>query len=388
MKRAACLLLVSAVLLTGCWNRTEVNDLAIVQCSAYDKDGDHYRVSVSFPLVSQMTGTRGGGGGTGGKEGQNNYVESADAEAIRTALANLQRKLSRRLYFAHRRVLLIGEEMARHGVSAILDNIARFPENRISTFVLVAEGSALQLMQTPVLMEHIPAEMFREILTTVMKSPVTAKDFIHAILTEGIDPYTLAFDRTETKTGDKAADTIAVHGLAVFRDDRLMGILDAKHLNGALLALDQLRRPVFSVKLPGSDHSVTAQFLQISSRLEPIVSGQDVRMRFTFSGMYEISTNESENALIRFEESNRITKAIEDRIRQEVSAAVKEIQTRFKADIFGFGSALWRNHPGVWRKVSKQWHDLYPQVPVEYRFDIRMEHVGTLNLPVHENPNP
>src|SRR5690606_34555637 len=243
MKRAACLLLVSAVLLTGCWDRTEVNDLAIVQCSAYDKDGDHYRVSVSFPLVSQMTGTRGGGGGTGGKEGQNNYVESADAEAIRTALANLQRKLSRRLYFAHRRVLLIGEEMARHGVSAILDNIARFPENRISTFVLVAEGSALQLMQTPVLMERIPAEMFREILTTFMKSPVTAKDFIHAILTEGIDPYTLAFDRTETKTGDKAADTIAVHGLAVFRDDRLMGILDAKHLNGALLALDQLRRP-------------------------------------------------------------------------------------------------------------------------------------------------
>jgi len=388
MRRAACLLVAaSALFLPGCWNRTEVNDLAIVQLSSYDKDGDHYRVAVSFPLVSQMSGTQGGGGGTGGKEGQNNYVESAEAGAIRTALANLQRKLSRRLYFAHRRVMIIGEEMAKLGISEILDNIARFPENRISTFLLIAKGQALDLMQTPVLMERIPAEMFREILGNVMKKPVTVKDIIHAILTEGIDPYTLAFERTKTQTGGRGEDTIAISGLAVFRDDRLVGILDAKHTSGVLLALDQLQRPVFSFQMPGGNKSITAQFMQISSDLEPIVAGGDIRMRLTFTGIYEISTNESEKVLTTYEGSNRVTEAVENQIRKEVSAAVREVQS-LGADIFGFGSSLKRSHPGVWKKIGGRWRDLYPHVPVEYRFNIRLEHVGSLNLPIRENVNP
>lgn len=378
------LLPVMAMLVTGCWNRTEVNDLAIVQLTSFDWEDDQYRVGVSFPLVSQMSGTQGGGGGTGGKEGQNNYLESAKAPAIRDAINHVQRKLSRRLYFAHRRVLLIGETAAERGVKPILDTLSRYPENRISTYLLVAKDSALGLMQTPVLTERVTAEMFREILVNIMKEPVTARDFIHAILTEGVDAYTLVFKRTKTDTpGKEKADTVEIDGLAVFRDDKMVGILEGQFLDGTLLALGQLNRPVVTAVLPEGGGPITAQFLEMTSRIEPMVNGDDIRMRITFSGIVEINSNETDTNLIHYEVNNEVTKAIERQIQKEVSAAVGELQTRFKADVLGFGSSVKRNHPGVWKRIGDRWRDLYPKVPVEYRFNIRMEHAGTLKNPIH-----
>jgi spore germination protein KC len=373
-----------ALVVAGCWNRTEVNDLAIVQLTSYDWEDDQYRIGVSFPLVSQMSGTQGGGGGTGGKEGQNNYLESAKAPAIRDAINHVQRKLSRRLYFAHRRVLLIGETAAERGVKPILDTLSRYPENRISTYLLVAKDSALGLMQTPVLTERVTAEMFREILVNIMKEPVTARDFIHAILTEGVDAYTLVFKRTKTDTpGKEKADTVEIDGLAVFRDDKMVGILEGQFLDGTLLALGQLNRPVVTAVLPEGGGPITAQFLEMTSRIEPMVNGDDIRMRITFSGIVEINSNETDTNLIHYEVNNEVTKAIERQIQKEVSAAVGELQTRFKADVLGFGSSVKRNHPGVWKRIGDRWRDLYPKVPVEYRFNIRMEHAGTLKNPIH-----
>lgn len=383
----AMLLMTAAVLLAaGCWDRVEVNDLAIVQMTAFDKEEDRYRVSVSFPLVGQMGGPQGGGGGTGGSGNETNYLESADARAISDAFQGVQRKLSRKLYFAHRRVLLIGEEMAKQDVTDILDIIARYPENRISTHVLVARDNARRLMETPVLMERIPAEMFREIIITVLNDPVTAKDFIHAILAEGVDPYTLAFQRGKTKSGEGAAsaDTIEISGLAVFRGARLAGILERKHVSGALAALNQLRRPIFSVRMPGSTDYVSAKFSRLTARLEPLVNGENVRMRIHFEGIYEVNVNETDAPLIHFEKDIQLTEAIEREIERQVAAAVKDVQTRFKADVFGFGYAIRRQHPQLWKEIGERWRNLYPKVPVEYRFNIRMEHVGSLNRPIDE----
>lgn len=386
-KRLASLLAAAAlVLVTGCWDRVEVNDLAIVQMTSFDKVENKYRVSVSFPLVGQMGGSQGGGGGTGGSSNQLNYLESAESEALRTAFLNVQRKLSRHLYFSHRRVMLIGEEMAKDGITRVLDVISRFPENRISTYLLIAKGDALELMKTPVLMERIPAEMFREIVINVLNQPVTAKDFIQAQLAEGVDPYTLVFKRSKTQTGDDelSADTIEINGLAVFRDDKLAGLLEGRHVNGALAALNQLRRPIISARLPGQEGFISVQFMELTSHIHPIVDAEDVRMRIQFSGIYEVNLNETDLSLINFEHDDRVTAAIEREMKDQVSAAVQELQQRFGADIFGFGHAVRLHHPRLWKKISGRWRDLYPHVPVEYAFNIRMEHVGSLNRPINE----
>lgn len=57
-------LLMGMLLVSGCWDRREVNDMAIVIAMAMDKEPNgHYRLSVQVPLVSSLGSTSGGEAG-------------------------------------------------------------------------------------------------------------------------------------------------------------------------------------------------------------------------------------------------------------------------------------------------------------------------------------
>ncbi|MEH6996427.1 Ger(x)C family spore germination protein, partial [Neobacillus drentensis] len=60
----------SILFVTGCWDRTEVNDLAIVTAAAIDKkENNQIELSLQLfiPKSLSMGGGQGGGGGGGGQ---------------------------------------------------------------------------------------------------------------------------------------------------------------------------------------------------------------------------------------------------------------------------------------------------------------------------------
>ncbi len=127
------LLMLILVSLTGCWDRTEINDLAFILTTAVDLEEDgSIRYSVLLPLPGSMGGPTGGGGGTAGNTTY--YIDSAVGDTIRSAQAKLQKRMSRRMFLAHRRTLVVGEEYAKKGIREIFDATARTAESRMSTF--------------------------------------------------------------------------------------------------------------------------------------------------------------------------------------------------------------------------------------------------------------
>lgn len=61
--RAVISLILCTSLLTGCWDREEINDVAFVIGIAADKEGDEYRSSLQIALPGQSgaSGSEGGG---------------------------------------------------------------------------------------------------------------------------------------------------------------------------------------------------------------------------------------------------------------------------------------------------------------------------------------
>lgn len=69
MKRLVILILVGAILLTGCWDKREINQLAFVQGLGIEKGKDdmiHLIVQILKPGLLATGG--GGAGGTGGRK--------------------------------------------------------------------------------------------------------------------------------------------------------------------------------------------------------------------------------------------------------------------------------------------------------------------------------
>ena len=139
-------LIIIILITSGCWDRTEINDLAFVMGTSLDlADNGEIRgsVQVAVPITGQGTPR---GEGAQGKF----FVVSAVGKNSNEVIQGLQRKLSRRLYYAHRSVVFIGEKLAKHGIKDILDYFSRDPHSRLRSFIMVVKGGeGREILRSP-----------------------------------------------------------------------------------------------------------------------------------------------------------------------------------------------------------------------------------------------
>lgn len=376
---AAVALTAAAVLLTGCWDRREVNDIAIVTGTAMDKVGGKYRAAVQFPLAGQLGGPGGGGGGTSGSKSW--YVDSATGDTIRDANGMLQRSLSRQLYFAHRRVLVMGEELAKDGISPVLDIVLRTAQNRMSAFIVFAKGEAIDLLNADAVMEQQPSEMIRELTVHSMKAPRTVRNVVDTLLADGMDAAAPYYISEKSRTGDKGQSktTITLEGLAVFKGDKLAGLMKGEAAKGALWAMNQAKSPTVTIPVPKGEGNITLQFPENEVDLKPSVQGEEVAMEIRIRAVGNIFENTS-GYQSSADNLAKVRKLASDKIKSEVEKGVKQLQ-EYGSDACGFGDALFREKPADWKKLKERWRETYPKVKVTVHVELQIEHSGTLLEP-------
>ena len=378
----ACLL--SVVMLSGCWDRREINDVAFVVATGLDKEEDQYRVTVQVPLPGQLggIGKSGGGGGTSG--GKPYFNDSVAAATVRKANEMQQRSLSRQLYFAHRRVVLIGEELAKEGIAPLMDILGRVPQNRLTAFLLVTKGTARDMMTADVPTEQFPAEVMRELAQNSMKQPRTLKHVINTIVTDGVDtaiPYA-EISETQPGKGGQPHRVIRMAGLAVFAHNRLTGVLQGDQGSAVLLAMNQARRPVFTVPAPTGSGLITALLQENSGRLRVKMEGETIRVRIDIDGKGYVVENQSDCDLASENNMSRVGYAVAERIRASIMESMDKLQHEYHSDPIGIGDALYRSDPDAWKKLRKNWEDEYAKVQVEVNALVHIEHTGIYTAPM------
>src|SRR4051812_43165050 len=118
-----CIVLLASVLLTtGCWDRTEINDLAFDMGTAFDlteKGELQASIQIALPQQAGMTG--------GNNQKDKFFVLTASGKNHIELQKRLQKKLSRQLFTSHRSVIFISERLARRGLDDVLDIFTHDP---------------------------------------------------------------------------------------------------------------------------------------------------------------------------------------------------------------------------------------------------------------------
>ncbi|PWK15690.1 Ger(x)C family spore germination protein [Tumebacillus permanentifrigoris] len=375
-------LLMVPVVLSGCWDRREINDVAFVLASGFDKEKDQYRVSVQVPLPSQLGGIGGSGGGGGTSGDKSWYVESMTGSTIREANEKQQRSLSRQLYFAHRRVLLIGDEAAREGVKEYLDILARVPQNRLGTFVLITKGETRDVMNAEESIEQTPAEMMRELAQNTMRKPRTAKHFIETLLSDGIDPYAPAIQVVKTQSGSgKEKTTIKVIGLAVFSKGKLQGILNPEESQGALIAMNQAVQPMINLPAPKGEGQLSILLGETNVNIKPALEGDKIKMRIVVRGKGSLIENTSAYDVTAGHNMEDTEKRLDESLKQSLQKSIDMLRMKLHADPIGFGDIVYRKFPNEWQTMKKDWQSHYEVMQVEIIPEIHIVHTGAITQP-------
>ncbi|WP_458461408.1 Ger(x)C family spore germination protein [Paenibacillus sp.] len=382
--RTVIALLLCTSLISGCWDREEINDIAFVIGIAVDKESENYRTSLQIALPGQSgsSGSEGGGGGTSGNKSW--FMLSTTAKSFRGTSIEGQKALSRRLYYAHRRTLLISEEIAREGVAPMLDLLTRYPLNRFSALPVITRGEAYKVIDTDAPIEKFPSEMVRELCLLNMRNPRSLKTFIDAILSAGVDPFLpiASVEDNAPKNWKDVKTNIKLDGLAIFKKDKLVGMIDKAPGDALILAMGEANAPEVMVKAPSGEGNLFIKLNENNSSLHPSIKNDKVTVNIELYAKGVLVDNESNYGDRRENEILKLNEAIHEKIKSDIEEGVRLVQKKYQSDILGIGRSIHQHLPAEWDKMKDRWDVIYPNVEVKVSPHVIIENVGVINKPI------
>lgn len=384
-----CVLLPILLVTGGCWDRIEVNDIAFVMGVAFDRT-EKGEIEATAQILLPQGG--GGGEGAGGGDKKKYFVESATGKNLLEAEQRMQQKLSRRLFKGHRRVVVIGEKLARHGLKEMLDSLSRDPGSRLRTIILVSKGmEGRELMNLQYPLERVPAEAIREMENVGAAIEVTLRDFLNTASAEGIQPTMATIQSAPTgetkkegkeQSGEKDK-VLQLTSIAVFKDLKLVGYLEEEAMSGFLWVTGKFRRGIVSAKLPDEQGEVSIDIRNAASIITPEISDGQLRYRVEIRGEGIIRENNSNLDLTVQKNVDLVIEAAKKSILKDIDSAITKAQEDYQADVFGFGSALYQAQPQQWQAVKADWDKIFPEVEVAVAMkDLTIRRIGMTGPPL------
>lgn len=369
-------ILLTSTLLTGCWDRTETNDIAFVLTSSADLEDDgRYRVAYMFPLPGSMGGASGGSGGTSGNKSY--YIDSEVGVTFREAISKLQKRTARRIFLAHRRTIVIGEKLAETGISSIFDAFPRSPENRMTTFLVATKGKGYDLLNTEPKFERFPAEVIRELTKSRQSMPTSTKE-IGLTLSFKSDPIMSYLEPMEGKAAAQPSKEIQLVGYVQFKGDRMVGIYKKQEANGLMWLRNHVKEQQFT--FPASDDKLITVAVQGGkTKITPKLQDDKIIFDVVAEAQGIVQEDHSNEDLYRAEILRTIQDKFAEQIKNAIVASIKQMQKE-GTDSAQLGLKVWRTYPKKWKEQFEgDWEHYFKEAEFHIVVKASIPNTGVIN---------
>ncbi|SDN03698.1 spore germination protein KC [Paenibacillus sp. yr247] len=377
-------------MISGCWSRRELNELSITVALAIDKSDGEYDLTVQLVNSGEIASKNKSGFGTPVT------TYTSQGETLLEALRKLTMKLNRRIYLAQLRMVIIGEGLAKEGISPVLDFLSRNHELRTDYFIVIARDvRAEQIVKVLTPLEKIPANQLFSSLELAQKfwaatGKVTLEDLISNILSKGAKEAVLTGIRIEgdPELGSKksamekvnSSPVLIYSGLAVFKKDKLIGWLNENESKGYNYTQDKVKSTVIEVKCPKGKGNLAVELIRVVAKQKGSVVEGTPHITLNLRGEVNVGDVQCDIDLTKNQTIDELEKLIEKDVKTMIEQAIRKGQTQLKSDVFGFGEAIHRSDPKYWNKVKDTWErEGYKQVEVKINPNIKIRRLGTVN---------
>ncbi|MDR6550162.1 Ger(x)C family spore germination protein [Paenibacillus qinlingensis] len=369
------IILVVLVTTSGCWDRTEINDLAFVMGTALDlTDDGNILCTLQIAIPSSVEGSM------GSKNSSNkSFVIAVEGKYGNELHQLLQKKSSRHLFYSHRSVVFLSERLAKHGIENALDIFTHDPRNRLKTYlVIVKGGEARSILQLNSPLKPVPIEAVRGMEVSGEDVAVTLRDFYLLLGSEGIHPVVAAIE-PETHANDPHKQIYRVVGTGLFKNLKLTGMLNESDTLGQMWVTGKLKVGFISANLPNGDGQVGLVLNHVDSKIMTQMQQDSVHYKIQLSGTGSLDENNSALDINNPHEMQVIQQALETTAKKQVRQFLDKIQKEVKVDSVGFGQEIYKKYPEQWSKMKDQWDTLFPEVDIAVEVNLNVNGAGMVH---------
>lgn len=388
-------LLIISIILTSCTGSREVDNLGIVINAAIDIVDEKPMLTheVIVPKSNLASGKA--------DEPNVKYVQST-GKTIFDATRNATLTFDRRIFMSHNGVFIIGEEFAKRGIADLLNFYISDNEPRESAVIIVAKGSkAYEIMGINAGLSDIPGRYISYLLENsrfnMMSRRFTFSQYMRYYLDDNnvVLPIVEKVTQLEfNKEENPIKDALDVTGGAVFRKDKLIGYYNGDEMKGfnfivnefenALIVFetdDELVKDNEYIGTKGKYTTVEVMNSKTKNKVELI----DGKLHLIIDVKVEGSMIDDTKGLdiSHMETLEAIKLACSNKVKDYITMTMDKAQKEFKVDSFSIGNWVHIKYPKLWREISGEWENIFPDLAYEVNVETDFIRTGLLNTPVN-----
>jgi spore germination protein KC len=389
---ALCLLIIAAAALSGCWDRRELNDLAIAVGLGLDSSENGIQITTQIVNPSEVALQK-------GTPGYSTPVTSFTVTERTTfeALRKLTTVAPRRIFPSHLRVLVIGESLARQGLKNVMDGISRDHEFRSDFYLIIAKGtSAKSVLEILTPIERIPAnKMF---VTLDMSSKFwapTVKMQLDQFMSDLSDPTKEEVltgiriigdqEEGEKKRNLSKSEPYALlkySGVALIKGGKLKDWFNDDESKGYNYIMGNVKTTAGHVTCPNGG-TIAFEVIRTKSKIKGMIVEGKPKIVVDLSMEQNVGEVQCKIDLMKSENIKRLEEISEETLTKIMEAAIHKAQDN-KSDIFGFGEAIEDVNPKYWVKLRKNWDEYFADLDVTVNVHVQIRRLGSTNNSIIE----
>lgn len=338
------------LLLTGCWDMKDIQDITYVSSIGVDYVDLEYVVYVQmldFTTIAKADGGK-------SQEDLPIWVGTGRGETMPAAITDLYRSSNLRVYFGQMDSLVLHENVLKGGkVGAVHEMIDRYYEMRYTPWVFgtkenIEEMFGVQplfhLSQAMTLL-HQPNEIYRQYS---LLPPKTVRELIkdtHEPARTMMLP-SLSIDKASWVKGDDPHAVLSINGVFLLNQETYAGWLSTEEIPGIPWVISETSRNLLQIN---SGHEFLASMFLESPKIQIKHRHENGKPVFDYKLKLQGYVNENPKQLSEAEIEQRAAKEVERQIRE-----VYEKGRKIDADLLGLWDELYRRHHQEFRKLRER----------------------------------
>lgn len=383
--------LMCIVILTGCFDANELDQLAISLVVGLDLENDKLLYTaevIDLRYSSEVSASI--------NDVSVKYVQGT-GNTVYEAFRDIPLKFGRRIYGAHIKAVIFGEDIAKKGLVPYMDVLFRSREIRESAYVIVAKGAkAYEVMGINSGSEQMPANYIVSVIESIEHNAKTIDtniiDFINYYYRMGQHPVTavlekkekLALNHTGEETGTQEFELSSI-GSAVFKNDILVGYLNGNDTKSFNFILGNVNSGVITFPTPVEEDGNLFSFLvaiKVNTKNDVLLENDRIILKTKIKIKGYLGEVEGNIDITKGENLEKMAEACSKTVEEGIKSTVKKVQQEFGFDIFGFSHEFHKKYTNEWRKIEGNWDEIFAEADFEIEVDTDIISTGLLNKPL------
>lgn len=343
------------ILLSGCWDRVEIEQQGFVVGSALDLVNETDSEDPEIMLTNQFVVPSGLGTPAQGGSPQKAYSNlSASGKSIFSISREIATQTSRPPFYKHLQLVVVSSDIARipNLFSNALDFFIRDNEMRRGIYVAIVDGEAKKVLEIKPETEKLPVMHISAIMDNSNKNATVTE----ALRVGELNEFFLSNSSYVVPKITVQDKKMKYESIAVFRgaDNSMVGTLDAKEAMAYNMLTAKLKGGAFTTKLDGRLVSLEIDKAKRSMKITHAKKG-NVGVMYDFNVTAWINESFSNKKLLNEKNLKRIGNHAAKKLEKQIDKTVEKVQQDLQVDIFGIGDRLRQHHYDEWKKIRDDW---------------------------------